>query len=113
MPTVHLADAHARAGGLTYLYELTYPAPGAGGAFGSCHGLDVPLVFGTPQADFGALLLGDPVPASAVAVGDSMRADWTDFAAGRRPAGWSRYEPQTRPARVYDEPGSRQPHPGG
>ncbi len=111
MPTVHLADAHARAGGLTYLYELTYPAPGAGGGFGACHGLDVPLVFGTPQADFGALLLGDPVPASAVAVGDSMRADWTDFAAGRRPAGWSRYEPQTRPARVYDEPVSGQPYP--
>ena len=68
-------------------------------------------MFGTPQADFGALLLGDPVPASAVAVGDRMRADWTDFAAGRRPAGWSRYEPQTRPARVYDEPVSGQPYP--
>jgi para-nitrobenzyl esterase len=104
MPSVHLADAHASQGGTTYLYELTYPAPGAGGALGACHGLDVPLVFGTPQADFGAMLLGDPVPESAIAVGNTMRADWAAFAAGRHPAGWSRYGPQERLARVYDDP---------
>ena len=127
MPTLHLADAHARAGGLTYLYELSYPAPGAGGALGACHGLDVPLVFGTAQADFGAMLLGDPVPASATTVGDRMRADWTAFAAGhlpaagpgrlpaagagRLPAGWPRYEPEARPTRVYDDPVTDQEYP--
>jgi para-nitrobenzyl esterase len=104
MPAVHLADAHARAGGITYLYELTYPAPGAGGALGACHGLDVPLVFGTPQADFGAMLLGDPVPEAAIAVGENMRADWTAFAAGRPPADWPRYHPRERLTRVYDDP---------
>ena len=46
MPTLHLAQAHAAAGGRTHLYELTWPAPGFGGALGACHGLDVPLVFG-------------------------------------------------------------------
>ncbi len=46
MPTLHLAEAHAAAGGRTHLYELTWPAPGMGGALGACHGLDVPLVFG-------------------------------------------------------------------
>ncbi len=127
MPAVHLADAHARAGGTTYLYELTYPAPGAGaapgGGLGACHGLDVPLVFGTPQADFGAMMLGDPVPASALAVGHAMRADWTAFAAGpaaareagseaARPAsGWPRYHPQDRLTRVYDDPVTDQAYP--
>ena len=46
MPTLHLAQAHAAAGGRTHVYELTWPAPGMGGALGACHGLDVPLVFG-------------------------------------------------------------------
>jgi para-nitrobenzyl esterase len=119
MPAVHLADAHADAGGTTYLYELAYPAPGAGGALGACHGLDVPLVFGTPQADFGAMMLGDPVPEPALAVGHAMRADWTAFAAGReaspaggrRPAGWPRYRPQDRLTRVYDDPVTDQAYP--
>jgi carboxylesterase type B len=43
MPTVHLAQAQTMAGGRAYLYELTWPAPGMGGALGACHGLDVPL----------------------------------------------------------------------
>lgn len=30
MPSLHLAQAHAAAGGRTYLYELTWPAPGYG-----------------------------------------------------------------------------------
>ena len=111
MPAVHLADAHTRAGGTTYLYELAYPAPGAGGPLGACHGLDVPLVFGTPQADFGAMMLGDPVPAAALAVGDAMRADWTAFAAGRRPAGWPRWDPRSRRTRVYDDPVTEQAYP--
>jgi para-nitrobenzyl esterase len=124
MPAVHLADAHAQAGGTTYLYELTYPAPGAGaapgggGGLGACHGLDVPLVFGTPQADFGAMMLGDPVPASALAVGHAMRADWTAFAAareagpaGRPPSGWPRYHPRDRLTRVYDDPVTDQAYP--
>jgi para-nitrobenzyl esterase len=103
MPSLHLADAHASGGGVAYLYELTYPAPGAGGVLGACHGLDVPLVFGTPRADFGAMLLGDPVPESALAVGNAMRADWTAFAAGRPPAAWPRYDPKQRLTRVYGD----------
>src|SRR6185369_10192828 len=46
MPSLHLAQAQAAAGGRVHLFELTWPAPGMGGAFGACHGLDVPLVFG-------------------------------------------------------------------
>ena len=120
MPAVHLADAHTQGGGTTYLYELAYPAPGAGGALGACHGLDVPLVFGTLQADFGAMMLGDPVPDAAIAVADRMRADWTTFAAAaarpaaaaaRPAAGWPRYDPRQRLTRVYDTQVTDQTYP--
>ena len=50
MPSLHLAEAQAAAGGRAYFYELTWPAPGMGGGFGACHGLDVPLVFGNLTA---------------------------------------------------------------
>ena len=78
--------------------------------FGACHGLDVPLVFGTPQSDFGPLLLGDPVPGPALALGERMRADWTAFAAGQL-TGWPAYEPGGRPTRVYDDPVTTGPYP--
>ena len=110
MPALHLAAAQVAAGGAARLYELTYAAPGAGGMFGACHGLDVPLVFGTPQSDFGPLLLGDPVPGPALALGERMRADWTAFAAGQL-TGWPAYEPAGRPTRVYDDPVTTGPYP--
>lgn len=50
MPSVLLARAQLAAGGRAHVYELTWPAPGGGGGLGACHGLDVPLVFGTLAA---------------------------------------------------------------
>ncbi len=86
MPTVHLAEAQVRAGGAAYLYELTWPAPGLGGALGACHGLDVPLVFGNLTAGQPALLIGEPT-AEAAAVSQMLRRAWTDFATTGDP-GW-------------------------
>ncbi|HXP56906.1 MAG TPA: hypothetical protein VN847_18200, partial [Streptosporangiaceae bacterium] len=110
MPALQLADAQATAGGIAHLYELTYPAPGAGGTLGACHGLDVPLVFGTETADFGGMLFGDPVPEPALALGEQLRADWTAFAAGQL-TGWPAYEPGQRLTRVYDDPITTGPYP--
>ena len=59
MPTLHLAQAHAAAGGRTHLYELTWTAPGMGGVLGACHGLDVPLVFGNLRSGGPAMLIGE------------------------------------------------------
>lgn len=44
MPTTWVAEAHAQAGGRTWLYDLTWPAPAAGAG----HGVHVPLIFGNP-----------------------------------------------------------------
>jgi para-nitrobenzyl esterase len=100
MPSLHLAQAHAAAGGLTYLYEVTYEAPVGG--FGACHAIDVPLVFGV-QADLGRMLFGPQPPASAVTLGNLMRAQWAAFAADGDP-GWPQYTPGSRLTRIFDDP---------
>jgi para-nitrobenzyl esterase len=87
MPSLHLAEAHT---GRTHVYELTWPAPGLGGALGACHGLDVPLVFGTVDRGQPAMLLADGRD-DAEAVSAVMRAAWTAFAADGDP-GWPAYD---------------------
>jgi para-nitrobenzyl esterase len=93
MPSLHLAESQVRAGGRAYLYELTWPAPGMGGIFGACHGLDVPLVFGNLTAGQPATLIGEPTP-EAVAMSERMRTAWTGFATDGDP-GWPTYDSGT------------------
>jgi para-nitrobenzyl esterase len=100
MPTLHLAQAHAAAGGRTFLYEVSYPASAAG--FGSCHAIDVPLVFGDYRG-FGRMLFGPEPPPSAVRLGDLMRSQWAAFAADGDP-GWPPYAPGSRTTRIFDDP---------
>ena len=100
MPSLHLAQAHAAAGGRTFLYEVTYPAPVNG--LGACHGIDVPLVFGLDRPA-GRMLFGPEPPAGAVALGDLMRSQWAAFAATGDP-GWPQYAPGRRATRIFDDP---------
>ncbi|MBO0821289.1 MAG: carboxylesterase/lipase family protein, partial [Nocardiopsaceae bacterium] len=107
MPTLHLAQAHAASGGITYLYELRAEAPALDGVLGACHALDVPLLFGPPQEPgepgISDLLLGPSPPASLIALGDRMRDDWVRFAADGDP-GWAPYGTGHRTTRIYDMP---------
>jgi para-nitrobenzyl esterase len=99
MPSLHLAAAHAAAGGRAHLYELTYPAPASDGILGACHALDVPLVFGTLPAapDF----FGQSAPQEAVEVSSRMRAAWTSMATRADP-GWLPYDEQQRLTGIFD-----------
>ena len=91
MPSLHLAEAQLAGGGRAHVYELTWPAPGSGGVFGACHGLDIPLLFGTFEADLGLLLFaGSGVPAEAEELSARFRASWTGFARTGDP-GWPAY----------------------
>lgn len=107
MPTLHLAQAHAASGGVTYLYELRAEAPALDGVLGACHALDVPLLFGPPgepgPPGISDLLLGASPPASLIALGDQMREDWVRFAADGDP-GWAPYGTGHRTTRIYDVP---------
>jgi len=98
MPSLKLAEAQVAAGGRCHLYELTWPAPGMGGALGACHGLDVPLVFGNLTAGQTALLIGEPTQES-YAVSAQMRTAWLAFAREGDP-GWPDFA--TGATRLFD-----------
>ncbi|QKG20037.1 carboxylesterase type B [Actinomadura verrucosospora] len=101
MPSLHLAETQTAAGGRAHLYELTWPAPGMGGIFGACHGLDVPLVFGNLDRGQPALLIGEGPCPEAETVSADMRAAWTSFAAHGDP-GWPSYDTHQRLTRLFD-----------
>ena len=106
MPSLHLAEAHT---GRTFLYELTWPAPGMGGQLGACHGLDVPLVFGNLTEGQPAMLLADDL-AGAENLSAQMRNAWTTFAATGDP-GWPRYDSHEKRTRVFDTEPAVVPYP--
>ena len=101
MPTLHLAQAHGAGGSRTYFYELTWTAPGLGGALGSCHGLDVPLVFGNLSSGGPALLIGESPSAEAEALSAWMRTAWTAFATAGDP-GWPAFDSKRRLIQLLD-----------
>lgn len=106
MGTLQLAADHVAAGGRTYVYEVTLPAPANDGAFGACHGFDVPLTFGNFEnlgSDFAAILLGDGPPSPAVRrTSEAIRAAWTGFATSGDP-GWAPFDPARRNGRLFGE----------
>jgi para-nitrobenzyl esterase len=89
MPSLHLAGAQAAGGGQAYLYELTYGAPAAGGIFGACHALDIPLAFGTPTA--APHVFGEIPPEAAAEVSGGMRSAWVAMATDGHP-GWPAFD---------------------
>lgn len=92
MPSLRLAEAQVAGGGRAHLYELAWPAPGFGGVLGACHGLDIPLLFGTYEADLGNLVFaGSGVPDEARALTARFQAAWTGFARTGDP-GWPAYD---------------------
>ncbi len=102
MPSLHLAEAQLTGGGRAHVYELTWPAPGNGGVLGACHGLDIPLLFGTFDADLGSLLFAGTEPSpEAEALSSRFRASWTAFARTGDP-GWPTYDTERRLVQVLD-----------
>jgi para-nitrobenzyl esterase len=101
MPSLHLAEAQVAGRGRAFVYELAWAAPGMGGAFGACHGLDVPLVFGNLDQGGTAALIGAPPSAEAEALSAEMRAAWVSFATHGDP-GWPAYDTGQRLVRRFD-----------
>jgi para-nitrobenzyl esterase len=101
MPSLHLAAAQTTGGGRAHLCELTWPAPGTGGVFGACHGLDVPLVFGVLDQGPAIQLLGAPPVATAGEVSAQLQSAWATFARDGNP-GWAPYDAHQRATRIFD-----------
>jgi carboxylesterase type B len=106
MPATWVAEAHAQAGGRTWLYDLTWPAP----AVGAGHGVDVPLVFGNPGTRYAARLLGTPPPEGFAGLSREIRSAWTSFAASGDP-GWPRFDAGQRRTRLWDTPPTNAAYP--
>ncbi|EQD84699.1 carboxylesterase/lipase family protein [Saccharopolyspora erythraea] len=103
MPTLWCAEGHAEAGGKTYLYEFAWPAPVLDGAYGACHSIDVPFLFGVLDDEIGRPLLGDPAPAGFEVLSAQLRRAWTSFAASGDP-GWPEFGTDWRLARSWNVP---------
>ncbi|WP_246154066.1 carboxylesterase/lipase family protein [Saccharopolyspora hirsuta] len=102
MPSLWSTEAHARAGGRSYLYEFAWPSPARDGALGACHGLDVPFTFGVFDDVFGKMMLGDPPPADFEVLSAELRASWISFATTGDP-GWPEYG-DDRQVRIWNVP---------
>ncbi|HLU74825.1 MAG TPA: carboxylesterase family protein [Nonomuraea sp.] len=93
MPSTLLAEAHR---GPAWLYELAWaPTP----FLGACHGLDVPLVFGTVDGEMARMVAGGSPDLERMS--ERFRAAWVRFAATGDP-GWPRYEPESATTHVFD-----------
>jgi para-nitrobenzyl esterase len=90
-------EARARQGSPAYAYQLDWPSPEDGGKWGAFHTLDIPLMFGTLDADGARTGTGE----GARRVSDAMQRALLAFARSGDPnhADAPRWEPYTLPRR--------------
>jgi carboxylesterase type B len=99
MPTTWVAEAHARAGGRTWLYDFAWRGP----TMGAAHGVDIPFTFGNATNRFATRFLGAALPADFGPLSEQIRTAWTSFAATGDP-GWPRFDLEHRRTRIWDTP---------
>ena len=95
MPTLHMAQAHAAAGGTTFLYDFCFDAS----PIGAAHTTEIPLVFGTLESPVGSALYSSS--AEAEILSREMSDAWRSFAATGDP-GWPAYDSVQQLTRVFD-----------
>ena len=95
---VEEADARARAGSPTWVYQLDFPSPVEPWR-GAPHMLDIPLVFGTLDAPGSITGTG----AASRAVSEAMMTAFVSLAKTGDP-GWSEYRLPERATMIFDAP---------
>lgn len=102
-PAYALASAHAAAGADVYTYRFVWTprAP----AFGICHALELPFVFGAPVWHDAPMLGGSPWE-DVERLGREMRAAWTSFAHHGDPTvssgtAWPKHQPGASAGRSF------------
>jgi para-nitrobenzyl esterase len=98
-PSLQLAAAHGANGGRTYVYLFDWESPAFGGILGSCHGLELPFVFGAVRVAVVQLFTGSGPEVERLS--DQMQAAWLAFARSGDPSHpdldrWPTWEPTTR-----------------
>jgi para-nitrobenzyl esterase len=108
LPLQALAAAHAKYQSKTYSYIFTWESPFLDGMFGSCHGLEIPFVFGTVQDAGVQVFTGGGRPAEALST--QMQEAWVAFARDGDPScdalgSWPAFDPVGRPTMVLGPDG--------
>jgi para-nitrobenzyl esterase len=101
IPAVRLAEAHAKKGGSTHMYEFAWRSPLYGGRFGAAHAVEIGFVFDNLGRD-GAMTLAGSEPPQALA--DAMHRAWVAFATSGAP-GWPPYDSHERTVMRFDAAG--------
>jgi para-nitrobenzyl esterase len=99
VPGIRLAEDHAAHQPSTRMYLFTWESPARGGAFGACHALDLPFVFGSLDAPGMEEFAGSGESAEGLA--ENAMDAWVGFARCGDPAhpglgAWPVYEPGRR-----------------
>ena len=100
VPSVRYADAHARHGRNTYMYEFGWKSSVAGGVYGAYHGVELPFVFNNLESVKGerGMLGPDGGPAD---LAEKMQAAFVQFAKTGNP-GWEAYKTGERKTMFID-----------
>ncbi len=109
LPLLALAAAHAKYQPKTFSYLFTWESPFLGGMFGSCHGLEIPFVFGTVEDAAVQPFTG--AGAEATMLSQQMREAWVAFARDGDPScdamgEWPAYDPIGRSTMVLGPGGA-------
>ena len=97
IPALRLADAHARGGSATYMYEFAWRSPQFNGRLGACHSLEIAFVFDTLGKGTEPLFGTNPPQQLA----ETMHAAWVAFATRGDP-GWPKYDLSRRATMRFD-----------
>jgi para-nitrobenzyl esterase len=102
IPAIRLAEAHAKNGGSTHMYEFAWRSPLFEGRFGAAHAVEIGFVFDNLGLSGGMGLTGGAPPQ---ALADAMHRAWVAFASSGAP-GWSPYDSQVRTVMRFDGAGN-------
>ena len=105
-PSLQLAAAHAARGARAYVYLFEWESPAFGGIFGSCHGLELPFVFGAVDIPEVQVFTGSGPAVERLS--SQMQGAWLNFAATGNPGHegigqWLPWHPTRRATMVFGE----------
>lgn len=94
VPAIRYANAHAKLGVKTFMYEFAWQSSYQNGAYGAYHGLEMPFVFNNLEGLTGdrGMLGPNGAPQS---LADKMQDAWVEFAKTGSP-GWDAYTTSER-----------------
>jgi para-nitrobenzyl esterase len=103
-PSLQLAAAHVARGARAFVYLFDWESPAFGGMLGSCHGLELPFVFGAVHLPVVQMFSGSG--AAVALLSEQMQRAWLAFAGSGSPshAGigeWLPWDPAGRATMIF------------